>query len=68
MIFYGKQITNSFEVLGVPQPPFPRDSDDSFKPGSDLFLVINQSADAGGRFWVPTHTALVSKVVWRIAM
>jgi len=38
------------------------------EPGSDLYLVVNQSADTRDIFWVPTHTAVVSKLVWRIAM
>jgi hypothetical protein len=38
------------------------------RPGSDLYLVVNESADTGDRFWVPTRTTLVSKIVWRIAL
>jgi hypothetical protein len=36
-------------------------------PGSDLFLVINQTADSGETFWSPVCTAVVSKLVWRMA-
>ena len=38
------------------------------EPGSDLFLVINEGAATGGRFWVPARTTVVSKLVWRIAI
>ena len=36
-------------------------------PGSDLFLVINQIADARDRAWSPLRTTLLSKLVWRFA-
>jgi hypothetical protein len=35
-------------------------------PGSDLFLVINQIADARDRAWTPLRTTLLSKLVWRV--
>ena len=37
------------------------------RPGSDLFLVINQQADTWDSRWAPTQTTLLSKLVWRIA-
>ena len=37
------------------------------RPGSDLFLVINQQADTWESRWAPTRTTLLSKLVWRIA-
>ncbi len=51
-----REIIVNFRLNWIPQP------------GSDLFLVINQSADSGDRFWVPTRTTVVSKLVWRIAI
>ncbi len=37
------------------------------RPGSDLFLVINQQAETWDSRWNPTHTALLTKLVWRMA-
>jgi len=37
------------------------------RPGSDLFLVINQQAETWESRWNPTHTAVLTKLVWRIA-
>ncbi len=51
-----REIILNFRLNWIPQP------------GSDLFLVINQSADSGDRFWVPTRTTVVSKLVWRLAI
>lgn len=36
------------------------------RPGSDLFLVINQIAESGDAGWSPFRTTLLSKIVWRI--
>ncbi len=36
------------------------------RPGSDLFLVINQQAETWQSRWNPTHTAVLSKLVWRM--
>ena len=35
------------------------------RPGSDLFLVINQIAESGDAGWSPLRTTLLSKLVWR---
>jgi hypothetical protein len=35
------------------------------KPGTDLFLVVNQSADTWQSRWASTGTAMVTKLVWR---
>lgn len=37
------------------------------RPGSDLYLVINQEAGTWESRWSPTHTAVLTKVVWRMA-
>ncbi len=37
------------------------------RPGSDLFLVINQQAETWESRWNPTHTAVLTKLVWRMA-
>lgn len=37
------------------------------RPGSDLFLVINNLTDADGG-WSPMRTTVLSKLVWRIAI
>jgi hypothetical protein len=37
------------------------------RPGSDLYLVINQQADTWESRWNPTHTAVLTKLVWRMA-
>ncbi len=38
------------------------------QPGSDFYLVINQSAGTRNPFWAPTATSVVSKLVWRIVL
>ena len=37
------------------------------RPGSDLFLVINQQAETWESRWNSTHTAVLTKLVWRMA-
>ena len=37
------------------------------RPGSDVFIVLNQLADADGR-WSTQRTTLLSKIVWRFAL
>jgi len=37
------------------------------RPGSDLFLVVNQQAETWESRWNPTHTAVLTKLVWRMA-
>jgi len=37
------------------------------RPGSDLFLVVNQQAETWESLWNPTHTAVLGKLVWRMA-
>lgn len=38
------------------------------RPGSDLFLVINEQAETGDASWTPVQTTVLSKLVWRIAL
>lgn len=38
------------------------------QPGSDLFLVVNQLAEAGDVGWRPQRTTVLSKLVWRLAL
>ncbi len=37
------------------------------QPGSDFYLVVNQEAETAPARWSPRRTALLSKIVWRIA-
>jgi len=37
------------------------------RPGSDLFLVINQQADTWDSRWNPVQTTVLTKLVWRMA-
>jgi len=37
------------------------------RPGSDLFLVINQQAETWESRWNPTQTTVLTKLVWRMA-
>jgi len=37
------------------------------RPGSDLFLVINQQAETWESRWNPTQTTVLTKLVWRLA-
>jgi hypothetical protein len=37
------------------------------RPGSDLFLVINQQAETWESRWNPVQTTILSKLVWRVA-
>ena len=38
------------------------------RPGSDVFLVINQAADSEDAGWNPQRTTVLSKLVWRLAL
>jgi hypothetical protein len=37
------------------------------RPGSDLFLVINEHAETVGSRWNPSRATVLTKLVWRIA-
>jgi hypothetical protein len=37
------------------------------RPGSDLFVVVNQQSGTRESRWNPTHTAVLTKLVWRMA-
>lgn len=37
------------------------------RPGSDLFLVINQQGETWESRWNPTQTTILTKLVWRMA-
>jgi hypothetical protein len=38
------------------------------RPGSDVYLVINELVDAEDARWNPLRTTVLSKLVWRIAL
>jgi hypothetical protein len=37
------------------------------RPGSDLFVVINQQSETWDSRWNPVQTTVLTKLVWRIA-
>ena len=37
------------------------------RPGSDLFIVINQQAETWDSHWNPVQTTVLTKLVWRMA-
>ncbi|MGD2070135.1 MAG: DUF5916 domain-containing protein, partial [Gemmatimonadota bacterium] len=38
------------------------------RPGSDLYLVVNELADSEDVRWRPRRTTVLSKLVWRVAL
>lgn len=37
-------------------------------PGTDLFFVVNQAVETQNQRWNPSHTSVLTKLVWRFAL